>query len=164
MAMSERTHAVHTWVGLEVGGVAYALNIQFVREIIRPLPMQSLPHAAKVVVGVVDHRGDVVPVIDLRVRFGTSERIDLAHTRWVICTRGDRLIGLVVDRVTEVFRLNTIDAREVPDLGPDGDRRGVTAAYSFRGRLVFALDVERVTRTDEDPWPQAALGSGAEPA
>lgn len=162
--MAERTHSVHTWVGLEVGGVSYALDIQHVREIIRPLPMQSLPHAAQVVVGVVDHRGDVVPVIDLRVRFGTSQRIDLADTRWVITTRGDRLIGLVVDRVTEVFRLNTIDAREVPDLGPNGDRRGVTAAYSYQGRLVFALDIERVTRTDEDPWPQVALGSGAESA
>jgi purine-binding chemotaxis protein CheW len=161
MAMAEHTQAVHTWVGLEVGGVAYAINIQYVREIIRPLPMESLPQTAKVVIGVVDHRGDVVPVIDLRVRFGTSNRIDLAHTRWVIATRGERLVGLVVDRVTEVFRLNTSEAREVPDLGPDGDRRGVTAAYSVRGKLVFALDIERVTRTDEEPWPLAALGGGA---
>ena len=134
--MAERAQSIHTWVGLEVGGVSYALNIQCVREIIRPLPMQSLPHAAKVVIGVVDHRGDVVPVIDLRVRFGTSERIDLHHTRWVIATRGERLVGLVVDRVTEVFRLNTSDAREVPDLGPQGDRRGVVAAYAHREVIV----------------------------
>src|SRR5262245_49412643 len=155
--MAERPPTISTWVGLDVGGVAYALNIQCVREIIRPLPMQSLPHAAKVVIGVVDHRGDVVPVIDLRVRFGTGERMDLAHTRWVIATRGERLVGLVVDRVTEVFRLNSHDAREVPDLGPHGDRRGVTAAYSHRGRLVFALDIDRVTRTDEEPWPLPLL-------
>jgi purine-binding chemotaxis protein CheW len=160
--MAERVSAINTWVGLEVGGVAYALNIQCVREIFRPLPMQSFPHAAKVVVGVVDHRGDVVPVIDLRVRFGTDQRIDLAHTRWVIATRGERLIGLVVDRVTEVFRLNESEAREVPDLGPQGDRRGVVAAYSHRGRLVFALDIERVTRTDEEPWPLPVLGAEAE--
>ncbi|HKP59179.1 MAG TPA: chemotaxis protein CheW [Polyangiales bacterium] len=155
--MADRPPSITTWVGLDVGGVAYALNIQCVREIIRPLPMQSLPHAAKVVIGVVDHRGDVVPVIDLRVRFGTGERMDLAHTRWVIATRGERLVGLVVDRVTEVFRLNSHDAREVPDLGPHGDRRGVTAAYSHRGRLVFALDIDRVTRTDEEPWPLPLL-------
>jgi purine-binding chemotaxis protein CheW len=160
--MAERSPTINTWVGLDVGGVAYALNIGCVREIIRPLPMQSLPHAAKVVIGVVDHRGDVVPVIDLRVRFGTQDRMDLQHTRWVITTRGERLVGLVVDRVTEVFRLNAADAREVPDLGPEGDRRGVTAAYSHRGRLVFALDIERVTRTDEEPWPLAQLGAAAE--
>jgi purine-binding chemotaxis protein CheW len=160
--MAERIPSIHTWVGLDVGGVSYAMNIQCVREIIRPLPMQSLPHAAKVVIGVVDHRGDVVPVIDLRVRFGTQNRMDLAHTRWVIATRGDKLVGLVVDRVTEVFRLHGGDAREVPDLGPHGDRRGVIAAYSYRGRLVFALDIERVTRTDEEPWPLPELGAAAE--
>lgn len=162
--MADRPSSISTWVGLDVGGVGYALNIQCVREIIRPLPMQSLPHAAKVVIGVVDHRGDVVPVIDLRVRFGTSQRMDLAHTRWVIATRGERLIGLVVDRVTEVFRLNANDAREVPDLGPNGDRRGVVAAYSYRGKLVFALDIERVTRTDEDPWPLPLLAESADRA
>jgi purine-binding chemotaxis protein CheW len=160
--MAEHVPSIHTWVGLDVGGVAYALNIQYVREIIRPLPMQSLPHAAKVVIGVVDHRGDVVPIIDLRVRFGTTDREPLPETRWVIATRGERLVGLVVDRVTEVFRLDTNDAREVPDLGPQGDRRGVTAAYSHRGRLVFALDIERVTRTDEEPWPLPELGAAAE--
>ena len=53
----------------EVGGISYALNILSVREIIRPLPMQSLPHAADTVIGVFDHRGDVVPIVDLRVRF-----------------------------------------------------------------------------------------------
>ena len=160
--MAERTPAINTWVGLDIGGVSYALDIQCVREIIRPLPMQSLPHAAKVVIGVVDHRGDVVPVIDLRVRFGTTNRMDLPETRWVIATRGERLVGLVVDRVTEVFRLEDSDARQVPDLGPNGDRRGVTAAYLYRGRLVFALDIERVTRTDEEPWPLPEFGAAAE--
>lgn len=160
--MPERAPSIRTWVGLDVGGVSYALDIQCVREIIRPLPMQSLPHAAKVVIGVVDHRGDVVPVIDLRVRFGTTNRMEMAQTRWVIATRGERLVGLVVDRVTEVFRLEEADARQVPDLGPHGDRRGVTAAYSFHGRLVFALDIERVTRTDEEPWPLPELGAAAE--
>lgn len=160
--MAERTPTIRTWVGLDIGGVSYALDIQCVREIIRPLPMQSLPHAAKVVIGVVDHRGDVVPIIDLRVRFGTTNRMDLTETRWVIATRGERLVGLVVDRVTEVFRLEEGDARQVPDLGPNGDRRGVTAAYSYRGRLVFALDIERVTRTDEEPWPLPELGAAAE--
>lgn len=160
--MAERPTSIQTWVGLDVGGVAYAINIAHVREIIRPLPMQSLPHAAKVVIGVVDHRGDVVPIIDLRVRFNTQDREQLADTRWVIATRGEKLVGLVVDRVTEVFRLHGADAREVPDLGPNGDRRGVTAAYSYRGKLVFALDIERVTRTDDDLTPLPELAAVAE--
>jgi purine-binding chemotaxis protein CheW len=160
--MVERPRDVNTWVGLQVGGVNYALNILCVREIIRPLPMQTLPHAAETVIGVIDHRGDVVPVIDLRVRFCTSARTDLAHTRWVIANRGGRLWGLVVDRVTEVFTLSEADAREVPDLGPGGERRGITAAYTFEGKLVFALDVERITQTDEGPLPPLVLSASLE--
>jgi purine-binding chemotaxis protein CheW len=151
--MAERRRTINTWVGLEVGGVSYALNIQCVREIIRPLPMQILPHAPETVVGVVDHRGDVVPIVDLRVRFGTSLAADIAHTRWVIANRAGRLFGLVVDRVTEVFTLSEADARPVPDIGRGADRRGIIAAYSFGGRLVFALDIDRITRTDEGSIP-----------
>jgi purine-binding chemotaxis protein CheW len=160
--MAEHARDANTWVGLQVGGVNYALNILSVREIIRPLPMQSLPHAAETVIGVVDHRGDVVPVVDLRVRFGTSARTDLPHTRWVIVNRGERLYGLVVDRVTEVFTLSEADARQVPDLGPGGERRGITAAYTFGGKLVFALDVERITQTDEGPLPPLVLSANSE--
>jgi purine-binding chemotaxis protein CheW len=161
--MAERRRTLNTWVGLEVGGVSYALNILCVREIIRPLPMQILPHAPETVVGVVDHRGDVVPIMDLRVRFGTSLTSELAHTRWVIANRSGRLFGLVVDRVTEVFTLSEAEAREVPDLGYGAERRGITAAYSFNGRLVFTLDIERITHTDEGSMePPLALTAGPE--
>ena len=157
--MPESARSVNTWVGLEVGGVSYALQIQHVREIIRPLPMQVLPHASRSVIGVIDHRGDVVPIVDLRVRFGTPSRTDLAHTRWVIARRHERLFGLVVDRVTEVFSLNEADARPVPDLGPGGEQRGIIAAYSHAGRLVFTLDIERVTHTGDEPLAPLELGT-----
>lgn len=148
-----------TWVGLEVGGVAYALHIQHVREIIRPLPMQVLPHSSQSVIGVIDHRGDVVPIVDLRVRFGTPSHTDLGHTRWVIASRQGRLYGLVVDRVTEVFSLNEAEARPVPDLGPGADRRGITAAYSYGGRLVFTLDIERITHIGDEVLTPLELSS-----
>ena len=157
--MLESARSTTTWVGLEVGGVSYALNIQHVREIIRPLPMQVLPHASQTVIGVIDHRGDVVPIVDLRVRFGTPTRTDLAHTRWVIANLHGKLFGLVVDRVTEVFSLNEAEARPVPDLGHGGEQRGITAAYSYGGRLVFTLDIERLTHTGEGLLQPLALGT-----
>jgi purine-binding chemotaxis protein CheW len=160
--MADRSYGMNTWVGLEVGGVSYALNILCVREIIRPLPMQNLPHAADTVIGVADHRGDVVPVVDLRVRFATGQRAEMPHTRWVIVNRAGKLFGLVVDRVTEVFTLSEVDARPVPDLGRGSDRRGITAAYSHGGRLVFTLDIERITQTDDEFLPTLALSASSE--
>jgi purine-binding chemotaxis protein CheW len=160
--MADKARETTTWVGLEVGGVNYALNIQHVREIIRPLPMQVLPHAGETVIGVIDHRGDVVPIVDLRVRFSTGARTVLSHTRWVIASRSGRLVGLVVDRVTEVFTLHQSEARPVPDLGQGGERRGITAAYSHNGQLVFTLDIERITQTDIGVLPPLALTATSE--
>lgn len=160
--MSERAHAERTWVGFEVGGVAYALPIQHVREIIRPLPMQVLPHASETVIGVIDHRGDVVPIVDLRLRFRAKSGAQSSHTRWVIANWQGRLIGLAVDRVIEVFSLNEADARPVPDLGYGQDVHGITAAYSHAGRLVFTLDVQRITQTGDAPLSHDALSAGAE--
>ena len=160
--MADRGRDVNTWVGLEVGGVSYALNILAVREIIRPLPMQTLPHSPETVIGVVDHRGDVVPVVDLRVRFATGARTDMAHTRWVIASRGPKLVGLVVDRVTEVFTLSEADARQIPDLGGGADKRGITAAYSHAGKLVFTLDIERITQTVDAVFVPLPLAAASE--
>ena len=160
--MAERPQAEQTWVGFEVGGVIYAVPIQFVREIIRPLPIQVLPHASPTVIGVIDHRGDVVPIVDLRLRFRAQTDAPLTHTRWVIANWQGRLIGLVVDRVTEVFSLLEADARPVPDLGYGPDVHGITAAYSHAGRLVFTLDIERITQTNDGPLGLGALSAGAE--
>jgi purine-binding chemotaxis protein CheW len=152
--MRDRSNAERTWVGFEVGGVAYALPIQHIREIIRPLPMQVLPHSSETVIGVIDHRGDVVPIVDLRLRFRAKGSAPASLTRW--------LIGLAVDRVIEVFALNEAEARPVPDLGQGQEVHGITAAYSHAGRLVFTLDVQRITQTGDGPFGLDALTPGAE--
>ena len=143
-------------VGFEVGGVRYAIDIHRVREIIRPMPTLELPHVPEMVSGVVDHRGNVVPIIDLRVRFGVGSGDDDREVRWVIVTRGDRLVALAVDRVSEVFSAGGPAAREVPEIGVGEEARGITAAYSHRGTLVFVVDADTLTSvTDELVLPSA---------
>ncbi len=149
-------------VGFDVGAVAYALPIARVREIIRPLPMQSLPHAPPAVVGVADHRGDVVALIDLRVRFDVPVALGRDQSRWVIVNRGERLLGLVVDRVSEVFKVRDAELRKLPELGAGSEQRALTAAYSFQGRLVFVIDVDAIASVMDELSASAlpAVGSG----
>jgi len=132
-------------VGFEVGAVRYAIDIARVREVVRPLPMLALPKLPSDVLGVADHRGVVVPVVDLRKRFGVQQASRDKDVRCVLVTRGTRLLGLLVDRVTEVL---AGDARaEVPPggTGPGHDERAIAAVCSHRGQLVFVLDVDLLT-------------------
>lgn len=140
----QRSDRSKNLVGFTVGDVFYAVDIFRVREIINPLPMVALPHAPPVVVGVADHRGDVVPVIDLRRRFALAPKPATRRTKWIVVDTGGRAVGLVVDAVTDVFGAGPAEQRQVPSLGMGDEARGLSAVYMYEGTLVFVIDVDRV--------------------
>lgn len=139
-----RSNFSKSLVGFIVGDVRYAVDISVVSEIINPLACVNLPHAPEVVVGVADHRGGVVPIIDLRRRFGLPPRGVDRRTKWVLVRAEGRTVGLVVDAVTEVFGTDEASKEGAPLLGKGDDMRGIDAVHRVDGALVFLLDVERV--------------------
>ncbi len=136
-------------VGFVVGGVRYAVDILRVREIINPLGVVVLPHAPAAVLGVTDHRGEVVPVLDLRVRFGVPPTAATRRTKWVIVNVDSGSVGLVVDAVTDVFGAGPGEQRGVPQLGVGDAARGIAAVYKHEDSLVFVLDIDRVAAPAE---------------
>jgi purine-binding chemotaxis protein CheW len=128
-------------VGFSVGTVTYAVPIGCVREIINPVGVTRLPHAPSVVVGVADHRGEVVPIIDLRIRFGVSQTEDSRRVKWILVDVGGIAVGLVVDRVTEVFGTGGSGLRPAPRLGGGEDERGIVGVTSHVDQMVFVLDL-----------------------
>jgi len=137
-------------VGFLVGEVMYAVRIEVVREIVNPLPVVDLPRAPKAVKGVADYRGEVVPVIDLRERFGLPQVPRSRKTKWIVLDvagrgapsppSGARYAALVVDSVTEVFGLAGGELRPAPPLGAGDDMRGIEGVTTLGSRLVFVLD------------------------
>lgn len=141
---SRRADRSKNLVGFMVGSVQYAVSIFEVREIINPMPVVELPHAPAVVLGVTDHRGEVVPVIDLRLRFGLPKGDRTRRTKWIIVELENRAVGLVVDSVTDVFGTTSKDERSVPALGHGDDVRGIAQVFNHGGHLVFVSDVAQV--------------------
>ncbi len=137
-------------VGFLVGDVRYAVDILRVREIINPLPIVDLPHAPESVIGVADHRGDVVPILDLRQRFGLPVLDDAGRAKWVIVSVAARSVGLVVDAVTDVFGAGPGDQRDVPRLSSGAAARGIAAVYSRHDGLTFVIDVDMIASTTEE--------------
>ena len=131
-------------VGFRVGGVHYAADIMRVREILNPLPLVATPHSPPFVIGVADHRGSVVPIVDLRKRFDLPPS-DSSRGKWVLAEALGREVGLAVDEVTQVFGRPTEGLREPPELmrGPAGNY--VEGVLSIQGELVFVLDLDRLS-------------------
>jgi purine-binding chemotaxis protein CheW len=164
-------------VGFLAGEVMYAVRIEMVREIVNPLWIHPLPRAPRSVLGVADYRGVVVPVIDLRERFGLPPVQVSRKTKWIVLdvappvsTPGagppslvaGRYAGLVVDAVTEVFGYGAGGIRPAPPLGHGDDIRGIEGVTTFgadeREKLVFVLDARAFAAVTE-----AALGSEIPP-
>jgi purine-binding chemotaxis protein CheW len=109
-----------------------------------------LPHTPPEVSGVADHRGDVVPVIDLRTRFGLPMATPSRTTKWILVDAGERMVGLVVDAVTEVFGTGGDEIRPTPAIGGGRDLRGISGVTNHNGILIFVLDTKRFTQIVND--------------
>lgn len=142
--MRERAAHSKNLVGFRVGDVRYALDIFEVREILNPLRVVALPHAPEAIAGVADHRGGVVPVLDLRIRFGLARAEPTRRTKWIVVKSDAGPVAFVVDEVTGVFGAGPESRRPVPELGSGNDARGITNVYRHDGDLVFVLGIERV--------------------
>lgn len=164
------------FVGFVVGNVEYAVAIARVKEITSPLPVVSLPHAPRSVVGVADYRGDVVSVVDLRSRFGLQTAPVTRKTKWIVVDvaeaaldrsggggPGRALVALVVDAVTEVFGTGGSDLRPAPQLGSGEDVRGIAGVTTHSEGLVFVLDTTRL-RDLAEPAKREEGGAPALPA
>lgn len=126
-----------------VGDVHYAVGIRKVAELVCPYPVTPLPHAPAEISGVADHRGEVIPVLDLRAYFALPPVPPTRSTRWILVNTGNRLLGLVVDRVIEVIGLKSDDPRHTPAVGAGRERRGILTVTQYNNALVFVLDIKR---------------------
>jgi purine-binding chemotaxis protein CheW len=138
-----RTDPQKSLVGFVVGDVRYAVPITCVREIVNPVELTPLPHAPESVPGVADHRGEIIPIVDLRTRFGLPAATDRRRAKWILVQVEGKTIGLAVDGVTEVFGTGGADLKPAPALGGGDDVRGILGVTNHDEGLVFVLDVER---------------------
>jgi purine-binding chemotaxis protein CheW len=133
-----------------VGDVHYAIAISQVAELVTPLSVTHLPHSPPEISGIADHRGVVIPVLDLRAYFALPPSTSTRTTRWILVNIGQRLVGLVVDRVIEVVGLKSEDIRQAGGASATRDRRGISTVTHYNGVLVFIIDVKRFNEIVED--------------
>ena len=131
-----------------VNGQPYAVPILAVQEIRRYAQPTSLPNVPSHVLGVINLRGTVVPVLDLRVRFGSHSPVIDRLTVILVVAVGSRYVGLVADDVNKVLAVQADMLQPSPQLAQHIDISFVSGLLRDGGALVTLLDVERLVAED----------------
>jgi purine-binding chemotaxis protein CheW len=131
----------------------YGIGILQIKEIIGMMPVTSVPRTPEFVKGVINLRGKVIPVMDLRLRF-RMEAIDYTDRTCIIVVEieghsGTVLMGIVVDAVSEVLNIRAQDLEETPAFGTSLDTAYILGMAKMEGGVKILLDIDKVLNTGE---------------
>ena len=136
----------------------YGVEVLKVQEIIRLLPITPVPEVPRHYRGVINLRGKILPVIDLRARFDLPYAPPTAEACIVVMRTGGTTRGVIVDRVTEVMKLDDSVIEPPPDLGREDLHASLLGIGKVDGRIKLLLDIEHVLRDVADPPLERAAG------
>jgi len=134
----------------------YGLEIFKIREIQGYSPITPIPNVPAHVRGVMNLRGTVLPVVDLRMKFHLPTVEYNKYTVIVIATVGEKTVGLLVDAVSDVLTVELDAIREAPDFGAAVDTRFINGVFQSKDHLAVALNLEELLTDSELTLAQAA--------
>ncbi len=137
-------------VGTKLGDEEYAIDVLKIQEIIRTVEITIVPRMDHYILGVMNLRGKVIPVIDLRIRFGLGRYDFDKETRIIVVRFEKQNIGFVVDEVTEVIRIERSMVEPSPPLVGAVGQEYVLGICKFNSRLIMLLDIDRVVGEASD--------------
>lgn len=134
----------------------FAIPIDEVREIIRTVPVTPVPGSPRAVQGMINVRGEIAVVVDLRARFSLLERAGLQPKHIIITAQKKSLFAFMVDEVTEILRIMEDEIKPTPPTMIKVEKNFVTGVVIREGRLIALLDLARVLA---EPVPAGAARS-----
>lgn len=141
------------WVTFNLGDETYGINVMQVQEILRMTEIAPVPGAASYVVGIINLRGSVVTVIDTRRRFSLPAFQESDDTRIIIMETGKSVVGMLVDKVSEVVYLHQSEIDTAPQLTNEESSRFIQGVVSNDKNLLILLDTNKLLSQDEPAEP-----------
>ncbi|MBL8520063.1 MAG: chemotaxis protein CheW [Betaproteobacteria bacterium] len=146
--MSEPNTSPKEFLTFSLGGEEYAIDILKVQEIRRFETVTRIANAPSFIKGVVNLRGTIVPIVDLRVKFALGEARYDDFTVVIVLNIGKRVIGAVVDAVSEVVTLGAHEVHAAPEFATL-DTKYLTGLATYNERMLIVLDIERLMTSSE---------------
>ena len=134
-------------VGFMIGDEEYAVPILSIQEIIKPFTWTRVPQVPSYVLGVFNLRGAVIPLIDLRAKFGLNTKKHSEDTRFIVMRAGDDVAGFVIDRLTMAIRIKKENIGPAPDT-VNGDDTIIEGVGKQADKIITILKVNKLLERD----------------
>lgn len=146
----ETQHELIQLVSFNLGAEEYAVEVLKVREIIRMTPITHVPNTPSSVEGIINLRGKVIPIISLRNRFGMCGTEEDQHTRIMVMDIDGKLMGFIVDGVSEVIRISSGEIQPPPSIAAGGiDQDFICGVIKHGEQLLLMLQLDRMFSSEE---------------
>lgn len=132
-----------------LGREEYAIDILKVQEIRGYEPPTTIANAPPFIKGVINLRGVIVPIVDMRIKFNLGEPTYDQFTVVIILNIGRRVVGMVVDGVSDVIQLNADTLRPAPEFSSALDTRYILGLGTLNDRMIIVVDIERLMTSQE---------------
>ncbi len=136
-------------VTFSIGEEEFGVDILKVQEIIRTMEITKVPRAQDFVEGVINLRGKVIPIIDLRRRFGLDSKPHDKHTRIIVIEINNMIVGFVVDSVSEVLRIPASTVEPPPPVVAGLESEYISGVGKLHDRLLILLDLDKLLSSDD---------------
>lgn len=131
-------------VSFRLGNEEYGVDILKVQEINRMLAISKIPKAPEFVEGIINLRGKVIPIISLRKRFGLNDKENDKQTRIIVVDINGKVLGIVVDSVSEVLRLQSGTVEPAPTVVSSRNEEYIKGVGKIADKLLILLDMEKL--------------------
>src|SRR3989442_14971994 len=136
-------------VGFRIGSETYGVRIGAVREIVRVPEITSVPSAPEAIEGVINLRGKIIPVMDLRKRFGQTDIHIDKKNRILVAELENKLVGLIVNAASDVLKIPPSEVEPPSTVFAEGESSYVTGVGKLKGRLIILLDIAKLLQRPE---------------
>src|SRR5208282_1150525 len=136
-------------VGFRIGNETFGVRIAAVREIVRVPEITAVPSAPETVEGVINLRGKIIPVMDLRKRFGHFDVQPDKKNRILVVELDNKLVGLIVNAASEVLKIPPSEIEAPGSVFAEGESGYVTGVGKLKGRLIILLDISKLLHRPE---------------
>jgi len=137
------------WVTFRLDNESYGINVMQVQEVLRYSEIAPVPGAPSYVLGIINLRGNVVTVIDTRLRFGLSQTETSDQTRIVIIETENQVVGIMVDAVAEVVYLRQSEVETTPNVGNEETAKFIQGVCHKNDELLILVDLEKMMSDEE---------------